>query len=113
MRVPDRHRFFYRISDFPALRVECGYDAADETRPCWPHDEKGQRYEAPSSECTYESWIGNADVGDLLYGSVDVEIAVRVKWGEDSNLELDLEGLVVAHYIPDVGDVRAQDTKPL
>lgn len=80
--MSDEHRVTLSIEDgFIRARMECGYDAADESRPCWPNDLDGVKERAPNDDCVYEGWVDNMAVSDWHDGYVEVTFRVeRVSW---------------------------------
>jgi len=44
------------------MTMECLYDVADNTRPCWPHDERSEplaQAEGERDGCVYADWVDN------------------------------------------------------
>jgi len=92
----DGHTFWLDIEDgYVRLSVACPYDKADEMRPCWPHDETGPNGEMlpmdpPQEMCTYESWIDNETMEDLIHGSLSLRLHALPVWDAGLfTLELD------------------------
>lgn len=71
--------------------VECPFDAADESRPCWPHDESGEPLSAEQGAkdgCVYVDWMENDGI-DCFSNSVTVtfELAAAVWSGDGFDFE--------------------------
>lgn len=56
------HRVRLVIDQGAYPHIECPYDPADESRPCWPHDESGEPLsveQATKDGCVYVDWLDN------------------------------------------------------
>lgn len=62
------------------LGIECPFDAADQSRPCWPHREDGIPEAAPQPECVYASWVDNLASDELLSGEWSVTVDCDWEW---------------------------------
>ncbi len=62
------------ISDgYLCISIDCPYDFADESRPCWPYgepDDNGEAHPdpAPQEMCTWVDWCDNSSPEETLYG---------------------------------------------
>lgn len=63
---------------------------ADETRPCWPHDEDSTREPAPQVYCTYLSWVESLSTDEILHGESTLRLDAEVEWND--GLEVHLRG---------------------
>ena len=61
----------------------CPYDVTDESRPCWPYDEDGER-SRPGDFCNWTEWFGEGGM-DTVVGTVAVHLVVaKAEWDGDS-----------------------------
>lgn len=59
--------------------IECTFDPADTKRPCWPHNENGEPFDADEGAkagCVYIDWMG-----ELGSESIVNEVALRFRLG--------------------------------
>lgn len=80
-----QHLAKIEVDDHGALvSIECGYDKADASRPCWPHSEEGTPDPAPQTICTWEQWADEAGIEAFASWRVS-GIPVSCEWtGWDS-----------------------------
>lgn len=75
------------------VTIACPHDAADETRPCWPHDESGERMgtdEGKAVGCVFSDWIDNCGL-EAIAGRVEMTFVAGPIYGGDF-MEFTLNG---------------------
>lgn len=66
-----------------AATMICPYDVTDPERPCWPHDEDGERSQ-PGDFCNWSAWFDGGGM-DTVVGTVAVDLVVaKAEWDGDS-----------------------------
>lgn len=59
--------------------ISCPHDPADETRPCWPHHENGERFSPEMGArdgCVYRDWLEEVG-GEALAHPTTVHFELR------------------------------------
>lgn len=85
----ERHTMTVTIDDgHLSVTVNCPYDLADETRPCWAADEvaddDGNYPPLPAPQpCNYQDWAENLAPEELLSDSWEVTVETEWEWDGD------------------------------
>lgn len=86
-RGEDRHTMRVSLTDgYLSLTVQCPYDLADESRPCWPVDRSGEQTfadRAAPQPCNYYEWADALSPDEFLTGDWSVEVAATWAWTDD------------------------------
>ena len=76
--APPQHTVRLVIEEGVYPFIDCPFDPADQSRPCWPHTEFGEPFSAEkgtSDGCVYKDWVENEGI-EAFTGKLELSFAL-------------------------------------
>lgn len=68
------------------LSTICPWDPSNESRPCWPYFETGEKYpvdEAVEIGCVYTDWVDEVGIESFKGPKISMELPMFAEWTND------------------------------